>query len=356
MVVLLLTFKPNNVIILYNNCFEVLMEHSNITYKKIAEALNVSQSTVSKALSGSREVSTELSERIYLAAKEMGYFTQKRVRNREYAKNFRPEVAILVPEIVSIYYSGLATRFTEEIASRGGKASLYITGFSKDEVDILLDEIYDEVRFDGVMVLGTCKYGGEIKLPTVVIDSSQNPKFDSLHSNLEAGIREAVRHLAELGHEKIGFVGETLTAGKEMIFRKVLAEEGLPIKEEYIFCISERFEAIGNEAGKRLARLKELPTALITAYDEIAIGLISSLKENGLNVPQDISVIGTNDIPVAKYLCPPLTTIATHTSEKCAIAVELLMRRIQDKSIEKITCHTEISATLVVRGSTAKAK
>lgn len=332
------------------------MEHGNITYKKIAEEMNVSQSTVSKALSGSREVSSELSERIYLAAKEMGYFTQKRVRNREYAKNFRPEVAVLVPEIVSIYYSELATRFSEEIVNRGGKASLYMTGFSKDEINILLDEIYDEVHFDGVIVLGACNYIGEIKLPTIVMDSSKSLKFDSLHSNFETGIREAVRHLAELGHREIGFAGEPLTVGKEGLFRRILAEEGLEVKDEYIFRISERFEAIGNVVGKRLARLSKRPTAMITAYDEIAIGLISSLTESGFKVPEDISVIGANDIPVARYLCPPLTTVASRTREKCTLAVELLMSRIRDRSAKKISCHIEISTALVVRGSTAKVK
>ena len=117
------------------------MEHSNITYKKIAEALNVSQSTVSKALSGSHEISLPLAEKIQQKAKEMGYFSMKRERNREYAKHFRPDIAILIPEIISISYSTLATRLTDAIKAHGGKASLYITGFDHETISRLLDEI-----------------------------------------------------------------------------------------------------------------------------------------------------------------------------------------------------------------------
>ncbi len=267
------------------------MEHSNVTYKKIAEALNVSQSTVSKALLGSHEISSSLAEKINQKAKEMEYFSRKRERNREYAKRFRPEIAILIPEIVSIYYSELATRLTDEIMAKGGKASLYITGFNGDRIACLLDEIYDEVHFDGVILLCSFKYSGAVKLPTVAFDSlSSDSMCQNIRADLENGINEAVAHLVELGHRKIGFAGEELTKGKEILFRKALEKANLAVDERFVFKLPARFENSGEEIGKRIAAMGEKPTAMIAAYDEIAIGLISTLSELNIRVPEDVSV------------------------------------------------------------------
>lgn len=333
------------------------MEHSNVTYKNIAEALNVSQSTVSKALSGSHEISSSLSEKIIQKAKEMGYFSQKRKRNREYAKRFRPEIAILIPEIVSIYYSELATRMTDEITEHGGKASLYITGFDKENKSRLLSEIYDEVHFDGVIVLSSFKYSGKVKLPTIALDSDKDiPDCSHLSTNVKVGIDEAIEHLVSLGHKKIGFAGETLTKTKELFFREALKNNNIEVIEEFVFNIPSRFENIGKAVGEQIAAMKDRPTAVVTAYDEVAIGLISTLNENSIKVPEDISVIGMNDIPVAKYYSPPLTTISTRTDEKCSFVVSDIFNRIYKNNIGKTVREIELNSHLVVRKSTAKAK
>ncbi len=333
------------------------MEHSNITYKKIAEELNVSQSTVSKALSGSREISIPLAEKINQKAKEMGYFSRKRERNREYAKKFKPEIAILIPEIVSIYYSELATRLTDEITAHGGKAFLYITGFDSERVACLLDEIYDEVHFDGVIVLCGFRYSGEVKLPTVAFDSSKgSSECQRIRTDLESGMREAIAHLVELGHRKIGFAGEELTHRKELVFRKALEEAGIKIDERFVFKIASRFENIGKAVGERIAEMEERPTAVIAAYDEIAIGLISTLSEKALKVPEDISVIGINDIPVARYYFPPLTTVSSRINEKCDFAVANIFDRIYNNCTEKVDSGMVLTSNLIVRKSTAKAK
>lgn len=336
---------------------EVHMEHSNITYKKIAEELNVSQSTVSKALTGSHEISLPLAEKIQQKAKEIGYFSLKRERNREYAKKFRPEIAILIPEIVSIYYSELATRLTDEITEHGGKASLYIIGFDEEKQSRLLDEIYDEVHFDGVILLSAFKYSGEIKLPTVAFDSSKEKRnCQNFSTNIESGMDEAIEHLVSLGHKRIGFVGEGLTKGKEQVFRRAMQKAGIEIDERFIFRLPLRFENIGKEAGERIAEMEERPSAVITAYDEVAIGLISTLTEKSVRVPEDISVIGINDIPVAKYYSPPLTTVSIRTDEKCSFAVSNIFNRIYKNDFGKIERGIELTTHLIVRKSTAKAK
>ena len=246
---------------------------------------------------------------------------------------------------------------TNEITEHGGKASLYITGFDGDNQSRLLAEIYDEVHFDGVIVLSSFKYSGKVKLPTIAFDSSSGiPGCSNLSTDLTIGMMEAVEHLASLGHKKIGFIGEILTRSKEQLFRKALENKNIEINEDFIFNIPSRFENIGREAGIRIAAMKERPTAIITAYDEVAIGLISTHNENSINVPDDISVIGMNDIPVAKYYSPPLTTVTTRIDEKCSFAVSNIFNRIYKNNMEKIEGEIELTSHLIVRKSTTRVK
>ena len=194
------------------------MEHSNITYKMIAKATNVSLSTVSKALSGSKEVSKELSEQILSTTREMGYFSSKRDRNRGYAKDFHPQIAILIPEIISIHYSNLATKFSDAIEKRGGKASIYLTGFDRDYTNSLISRLYEEVHLSGIVTLSCSSYNGEIKLPTVAVSENFSESSCILEMNIEKGLEEAIENLISLGHSRIGFVGENLTVQKENIY------------------------------------------------------------------------------------------------------------------------------------------
>lgn len=329
-----------------------------VTHKKLAELLHVSQSTVSKALSGSREVSPELAEKIIKKAAELGYFQIKRERSRSYASVFSPEIAIFVPEIISVYYSDIATRIVEKIKEKNGRSSIYVTGFNTEYTSFLLEKLYDNIKVDGVISLCEMRYNGEVKLPTVSFSRGSNSGICHIESDLKSGMRDALTYLLRHGHSFIGYVGEPLTARKNRLFGELadeLSAENSIQSKTYIE--DSRFEEIGVFAARKVLaeNENERPTAFICAYDEIAIGFMSELSKKGIEVPRDISVIGINDIQAARYSSPPLTTISADNDKAADKAAEIIMRCVSDKH-EPMPPSLKIPTKLVVRESVGSAK
>ena len=129
----------------------------------------------------------------------------------------------------------------------------------------------------------------------------------------------------------------------------------IPIDPSHIFVSDKRFEQIGQEAADYYMKLSDRPTALICAYDEVALGAISTFNTNGISVPGDISIIGINDIPAASYAAVPLTTIRSYTEEIIRMGVELLMDKISSPE-NHITQKILVRCELIVRSTTAKVK
>lgn len=322
-----------------------------VTHKKLAELLHVSQSTVSKALSGSREVSPELAKKITESAKSLGYFRKKREISRSYASAFSPEIAILVPEIISVYYSDIATRLSEKIKEKNGRTSVYITEFDNEYISYLLDRLYNDIRADGVVILSGVSYRGKVTLPTVSFsDSTKADGICRIENDYKCGMRNALEYLSKLGHDFIGFIGEPLTAQKNGLFGELTEE--LSIRGR-LYTKDSRFEEIGVLAAHEVLteNKSERPTAFICAYDEVAFGFMSELSKHGLKIPQDLSVIGTNDIQAAKYSSPPLTTIAVDSDNAVGITAEILMDSLLEKQ-NRLPQSVKIPTKLIIREST----
>ena len=152
--------------------------------------------------------------------------------------------------------------------------------------------------------------------------------FCSLSARTQEAITAAVGYLWELGHRKIGFIGERNTLYKLRFFREAMTACGGEAEEEMIFTSASRFERIGHEGVSALHIRASMPTALVTAYDEVAFGAIQELRNLGYRVPHDVSVIGCNDVPHAVYHDPPLTTIRFDTAARDREAVRLILEAI----------------------------
>lgn len=321
-----------------------------MTCRKLAELIGVSPATVSKALSGSGEISSETAELIRRVAAEHGV-----VRPTYHREHRAKRVAVIVPEIVSIFYSATATALTEYLAKCGFEASVMISGFSDERFYDLLDLIESEKMADGVIVLNSCKISQKRDMPIVSITSEVNDtRCDSVGVNMLLGIDDAVGHLVSLGHRHIGFIGERNTQTKQQNFRRAIEKYQLPFAERDVFVSSQRFEMIGVEGAEYFLRSRNCPTAFITAYDEVAIGAMHIFTERGIRIPEDVSIIGMNDIPSSAFAQIPLTTIKTYPDEVISIASDLLTSRISDKSraVQKITLGCE----LIIRNTTSKSK
>lgn len=322
-----------------------------MTYRKLAQLVGVSPATVSKALSGSGEISAETAALVRRVAEEHGV-----VRPSYRREHTSKRVAVIVPEIVSVFYSVMATSITEILSGQGFEASIMICGFSEERFFELLDLIESEKLADGVIALLPCRIPRKRGIPVVTVGSSGNEnRCDSVGGDMSSGVSDAVGHLVSLGHRHIGFIGEKNTVEKQKYFRKAIENYKLDFSERDIFVSSRRFEMIGVEGAEYFMKMRSSPTAFIAAYDEVAFGAIHTFSQHGIRVPEDVSIIGINDIPSSAFALTPLTTIKTFSSEMISIASKLLIDRIENPgsyAIQKITLGCE----LIIRSTTSKPK
>lgn len=318
-----------------------------MTYKKIAELAGVSVSTVSKVMSGNPEISKETAKRILEIAKEHDTAVPRYHHSRAGVR-----VAIIVHEIDSVFYSRAVTAIASELEKRGVMPSVYISGFDKKKLSRIIDSITDS-GFDGIISLTGAVLEKPMLPPKIWFLSYTVPNGDSISIDYESAIYESVEYLLRLGHTDIGFVGEKNTKSKLDSFRMAAARLNIPLNEKNIFVSNKRFEEIGYEAAGYFSSRKNLPTALLCAYDEVAMGAIYAFKHRGIKVPEDISIIGINDIPFAAYADVPLTTISLTSADSARLVAELMCERINRIGDAKPK-HILLKGELIIRKTVTK--
>ncbi len=315
-----------------------------MNHKKIAEIAHVSTSTVSKALSGSSEISTALADKIYRIAIECGYFQEKKKRRREYSNNKQLLIAVLVPELLGIHYSETATRLKNALEAKGAGVAIYVYDFDQAKMNDILRRIVLLGTADGVILFDISELSIESHIPIVCIEKAEKCNYDSVGNDMDGVICDCVSYLKDLGHRDIGFVGEPYTRCKYHAYEKALAENGLVLNKDFVHIVNTRLEAVGIAAAKRILADDKKPTAIITAYDVIALSLIHELTNGGVNVPEDISVMGINNISAAAYAQVPLTTVDLFSEEQFRTAVQMLFDKIigQNNAVKHITVEHKI--------------
>ena len=324
-----------------------------MTLQKVAKLAGVSVSTASKALSDSRDVSEETKVLVKKAAEELGYFSSVKKRRFESRRHSSFTVGIICPEIISIHYSETVTALCRKVDEAGGKASVFITEFDKDKLVKVFERCVSENDIDAIICLegGISEQLPAVPIPLVFIGSHGD---FSVSTDMNDGIVKAVKYFSEMGHRKIAFAGEPLTVSKQEHFKQAMFSVVGNFDEKHVFCEEGRFEASGHAAALRICALDKIdrPTAILCAYDEIAYGLMRTLRENAVGVPQDISVIGINDIPTSRFLDTPLTSVRNKTEEIVTKAMELLLRLLSGNTDK--TEHVYVPCELAIRSSVAK--
>ncbi len=323
-----------------------------MNHKKIAELANVSASTVSKALSGSTEISREVTERIRRIAIESGYFKEKTRRKREYNNNSSIFIAVLVPELLGMHYSEVVTRIKKEIEANGANIAIYVYDFDSVKMNRILEEIILSGVTDGVITFSEPELSVEPNIPIVCFGKDLTCKYDSVVNDVESIVHSCIEYLKGFGHKKIAFVGERYTRKTNEAFVDAMKANGLECRDDYMCLVDLRHENIGVEAAERIVQLNSKPTAIIAAYDVIALSLIHELEKRGISVPDDISVMGINNISTASYAQVPLTTVDTFSEEQFRMGVDLLF----DKIIRGTSAikHISIEYKIIERASVRK--
>ena len=238
------------------------------------------------------------------------------------------------------------------IEEKGGTAAIYIYDFDNDKCNNILESIILHGRTDGVIMFRVPHLPVKTNIPIVCSSSYYVNEYDSVGHDIHAIMRDSVKFLKKLGHQKIGFIGEYNTICSFEAFKEALTENELSFCQDYIYIVNGRFEAIGIQAAKELINSRKRPTAIITAYDEIAHSLIFELTKNNISVPDDISVMGINNVSSSQYAQIPLTTVDTFSEEQYKMAVDILF----DKIVNETTAirHITVEHQIIERETTKK--
>ena len=294
-----------------------------ITLSKLAKICHVSLSTVSKAFSMSNEVNEQTREMIFEAARQNHCFRQ--YFNAKYPKYV---VAIVCPVFSSTYYSSTLSLLQSYLARHNCEVTVASTNFSKEIEKQLLDYYSKYTTVDAIINYGSfTEKSIKSEIPIINMSASDDDRNYISHDFSKA-LSEAIDHLVNNGAMKIGFISEKHTIKKLECFNNVLKRKSIVINEKHISITSERFEKGGYTAMKKLIGSGDVPDAVICGYDDMAIGAMRCAFDNGFKIPQDIMILGMNDIGVSTYIKPSLSTIDLKNDETCKAVTEMLIARL----------------------------
>ena len=318
-----------------------------MTMRELAKLANVSPSTVSKAFKDADDVSEETKKLVFDIAKEHGCY--HKFYTGKYTK---PVIAIICPEVKSGYYAKHIEILQEIISQNKCMAVISSDGFDKEKQAELIEYYSTYLKVDGIIVFNmydTFKKG-YAGTPIVGMFISHNIDIDSVTVDMESAITDAVNHLYESGHTRIAFIGEKLTRQKSECFCKRAEQLRL---EHTVITANGRFEQAGEDGASQVLALKNRPTGIVCAYDDIALGVIRALKKSGYGVPEDFSVIGMDNIRACDYFETSLTSIDSCPDEICMIAWDLLEKKRKNK-FYRLSQKIIIKPKLVIRETTSK--
>ena len=325
----------------------------------VANYANVSISTASKALNNSPEISKETANRVMKAARELNY-----IFDRDNGRT----IGIIAPEAIGNDYSVLVHNIQNILFRSGYLTLIGFSNFSTVE-EIKLMQMFVEKNVDGIIMvrlgsessaveLEKLKKKSDIAIIQIVLPTEGNniaAVYDGYIVDEEHGIYIALEYLKELGHEKIVFITESLSKSRAGFFLDSAKKLDLNVSDSDVFMGVERFELGGYLRMKEVLQRKELPTAVFASYDNMAIGAMRAIKEAGLEVPGNISVVGFDDIQAARYLPISLTTVGVPFEKLAKISAESLLGRLKTSNLSSII-HVTLKPDLYVRDSTSAIK
>ena len=303
------------------------------TIKEIAEIVGVSSAAVSRVLNYDEgiSVSEETREAIFATAEKIGY--KKKVI---YPKI--ENVALLYftdneDELEDVFYRGVR----EEVIKQAKKMNIRLQIYDRRDGMSVIPRDLNAFIAVGWLTRKEINQLYKICPRGVFIGTSPDEKlFDAVRPNMDSFVTQMVDYFVEKGHKKIGFIGgsdRNIDTGKpsmdirEWSFRQSVAYYHC-LEEEYIL-ISEKFTVDeGYRMGKELLKKSSLPTALCIASDTLAVGVLQALNEKGIQVPEQMALFSINEVNIAKYLSPPLTTIHIDIPCICETALDLLRNRV----------------------------
>jgi LacI family repressor for deo operon, udp, cdd, tsx, nupC, and nupG len=327
------------------------------TMKDVALLADVSTATVSRALMNPEKVSTTTRQRVEQAVIESGYSPNYLARNLR--RNESKTVVVIVPDICDPYFSEIIRGIEDTATEHGYLILLGDSGGPQKKTEQSFANLVFTKQADGMLLLGTdlpfdvskpeqkylpplvmaCEYSPELELPTVHID------------NLTAAF-EAVNYLTQMGHKRIAEIAGPSTSALSQFrhqgYQQALRRAGIAMTP--IYCASADFTFEGGALALRKLLSSPLsPTAIFCHNDMMAIGAIQEAKKLGLRIPQDLSIMGFDDIQFSAYCDPPLTTISQPRYDIGRQAMQMMLELLQGVDVRAGS--RLLASNLVVRDS-----
>lgn len=334
---------------------------ARVNMHDIARRAKVSLGTVSHVINGSAVVREPLRQRVLDAVEELGYQPSQLARGLR--RDYTNMIGMIIPDIANPFFPGLV-RSAEDVAYAHLYRLVLCNSDNNPQKEVTyLNELQSYlpaglliIPADGSPLREPPVRNGRV-IPTVCIDRRpEGWKGDVVRVGNEEGAYTATMHLIDHGHRRIATIAgpQHLTSAKERLrgCRRALREMGLTLPAGYI--VEGQFDrASGFEAGLKLLRPASRPTAIFAANDLMAMGVLLAIRELGLRCPEDVSLVGFDNLDATDVLQPPLTTVQQPVQQLGTTAAELLLQRIEGmrEAPRDITLGTE----LIRRSSVARA-
>ena len=335
-----------------------------VTIKDIAKQAQVSHSTVSRALHGSRLIAERTSERIRRTALDLGYLPSAAARS---LKTNRSQVLGVILSSVEDPFFSEVLQGIEEIAQSSGY-SLFIAASQHDpEREHAIVQEMSEHRVDGVIICSASFKAEQRRqfltygVPIVVVNNqaAEDYRYSIYHDDVD-GCRQVTRHLLELGHRRIAYLGNSssgrTTTDRLTGFQQEMKSAGLVIPSSYMYDVSGGGPEDGLVGLEHFLALNDRPSSLVCYNDMLAIGVLKGLQQAGIQVPEMFSVTGFDNIVFSAYTNPPLTTFDQPKrfigAEAARLVLELLNRPPSEYPSEKPQVRM-LKGRLLIRETTA---
>jgi DNA-binding LacI/PurR family transcriptional regulator len=334
------------------------------TIRDVARYAGVHPSTVSRVFSGKASISSDTQQRVLNAAKELGFHPNAIARSLSTRRT--NTIGMVIPYIYQGFFNDSFFPQTMQGMLEASYQYGYrlILGGSQGYQDEYLQirQIMDSRQADGIVVMSsrldvdTVGALYQQGTPFVLIGHPPASEYASIpwvDANNQQATRQAIEHLIGLGHRHIAYIGgdpENLTTQERLLaYQETLELAGIKIDQQWV-----EYGYFSEEGGyltaHHMLNHRNPPTAFYAANDPMAIGALRAIQERGLNIPQQISIIGTNDSPATVHTRPPLTSIKVPYADIAAKAVEMLVTLIEQGELIP-TSHT-LDCSLVMRDST----
>jgi LacI family repressor for deo operon, udp, cdd, tsx, nupC, and nupG len=333
---------------------------------EIADLAGVSIATVSRVLHNTNTVSEEARKQVEDAIQTLGYQIRRRPKQSLPKAATEKIVLLFTTDIVNPFFAEVIRGTQEEIELQDQpKHALNIMHLSNDHERLI--QVARQMSASGIILTGAypfpelIRFQQEGQIPLIVINYRiTGTRISSIIVDFKDAYFRATRHLIDLGHRRIGFVDDTahseIGVARLEGYQNALFEAGISYHQELYTSIPADTRINGGfQAASNLLALplNERPTAILAFNDLFALGVMHSIRAHGLRVPEDVSVIGCDDVPMAAYYYPPLTTISQPKYRIGKLAISTLLKMEQDPP-EKMGSFTLMESPLIIRESTAR--